>query len=239
MTHEELLLAMMLDDEVAAANSLLRKSIDLLRHMRWLAQDEYVVTVLLAAGMERLLKLTLAFVRVDVEGSSWPTTELKSYGHRIVDLDSACRALIKTRTEAVSTLERVDELARGLDRDLCIGAVLGIAQDFATGGRYFNLDHLGSPGGPRVSPRQRWQRLVDDLKAGLDQDAASTAPEIPDLGVVGVVTSTTGKVSHTLAATVAAWRHFYLTSWECGACGPRAQELGQQIAWPYPDSTSD
>lgn len=159
-SEQDLLLAIVLDDEVAATNALLRESIDRLRRMRWLAQDEYVLTALLAAGMERFLKLTLALYRVDVEGAPWPAAELKSYGHRIVDLDLQCRALIRNRLGTVDYGERLAQKVNALDEDWRLDAVLALAHDYASGGRYFNLDYLGTAEGTRRSPRQRWQRLV-------------------------------------------------------------------------------
>lgn len=240
LSHEDLLLAIVVDDEISATNSLLRSSIELTRDMRWLGQDEYVLTALLAAGMERMLKLTLAFIRVDTEGGAWPVAELKSHGHRIVDLDLTCRRLISQRLATAAFGDRLLEKLLALESDWRIEQVLAIAHDYASGGRYFNLDYLGTADGTRSSPRQRWQRLVDEIKMRwLDPEAILSPSEMPHVGSPGVISTAGGEVSRSLAASIEAWRDFYVTSWEYGLCGARAQQLGQQIAWPYPDSTAD
>lgn len=231
--------AMVIDDELAAADAFLRTAIRLTNRMNFLGRDEYVLTALLAAGMERMLKLTLGFIRVDVDCTEWPTAELKSLGHKIVDLDVRCRELIKERVgEAIDEAE-VAALATNLENDKYMPSVLALVQDYAQGGRYFNLDYLGQPNMPRASPRQQWGRLLAQVhQDGPHAGGPGYYPPSSSTALIGGISSA-GGINWRLTASIVAWRNYYLTTWEHGVCGDRAQRLAQEIAWISPDSTPD
>jgi hypothetical protein len=224
--------SIVIDDELAATDQFLRTAIRLVGSMNFLGRDEYVLTAILATGMEKLLKLTLGFIRTDVEGAVWPTQEFRTLGHRIVLLDEHCRALILNHREPISHAGQMHSLARSLDADPYIGPVLELAQDYAIGGRFYNLDYLGAPAeAHRTSPREQWQRLLGSVwEANLD--ANHWWADRTDFAHL----SATNARNKLLQQTLAGWREFYLTAWGLGFCGARAQHLAENITDANPNA---
>jgi hypothetical protein len=121
----------------------------------------YVLTAALATGMEKLLKFTFEFIRSDVEGVSWPSSEFRTFGHRITELDDACRELIRLHRGRSAFGTQLRDAWQPVADDPYDGHVLRLAQDYALGGRFYNLDYLNAPApAHRASPRQQWQSLL-------------------------------------------------------------------------------
>lgn len=227
----ELHVAVLVDDEVAATDQFLRTSIRLLGSMNFLGRDEYVLTAALAAGMEKLLKLTFGFIRTGVEGVPWPSREFRSFGHRIADLDGACRDLIRLHRGRTAYATQLEEAWQPVADDPYIGHVLRLAQDYALGGRFYNLDYLSAPPpAHRASPRQQWQSLLMLMwQENLDADHWwARRQSYADI-------SAKSARNRLLQQTVSGWRHYYLTAWGLGVCGERARYLAENITDANPN----
>lgn len=227
---DELHEAMIVDDELAATDQFLRTSIRLLGQLGFMGRDEYVVTTLLASGSEKLLKLTLGFIRSDVEFEPWPSKELVRHGHRIESLDQLTRRIIQSRRQVAVATHAVDDLYEALNRDPYIAKILALAGDYAAGGRFYNLDYLGRAGSDRPSPRERWQGIFNAVWADNLDEHHRWHPMVTFADI-----SATNARNRRLQESVALWREYYLTAWGQGICGPRARRLAEDLTDANPN----
>jgi hypothetical protein len=222
--------AMVIDDELAATDQFMLTSIRLLGRIGFLGRDEYVVTALLAAGAEKLLKLTIGFIRTDIERGPWPSTEITRFGHHIPLLDETARRLIRKYTSRASDPLALAGLQDRLGKDPYIGDILALVGDYAAGGRFYNLDYLGGPDETRRSPRMRWNEIFNTVWARHLDDQLQWG----EMSSYADVSATDAR-NRRLQASVSAWRDFYLTAWGHGICGRRAQVLAENITDANPD----
>lgn len=109
---------------------------------------------LMAAGLERLYKLTLGVMAVDRDGS-W--SDGKSFGHQISKMHPEVLAEIERRSAAKPYLQ---ELLCEVRDDRVLPAVIRCADSYGREGRYFYLDTLAGSPTRVVSPHDSW-RMVE------------------------------------------------------------------------------
>lgn len=118
--------------------------------------DRRIVALhLTAQGFERFLKLTRAQVHLSRDGALPSTEEVKRWGHRLlVLLDATVDELEQDQSFAARPAVRAD-----LDYLRCEARfrdLFAILDEFATGGRYHNLDVMLDGRSSSQSPLDRW-----------------------------------------------------------------------------------
>ena len=118
--------------------------------------DRRIVALhLTAQGFERFLKLTRAQVHLSRDSALPSTEEVKRWGHRLLALlDATVDELEQDESFAVRPAVRADlDYLRGEARFRDLFAIL---DEFATGGRYHNLDVMLDGRSASRSPLDRW-----------------------------------------------------------------------------------
>ena len=115
----------------------------------------YTAFFQLSIGMERAMKVILIAEYMAANALQRPTTTvLKAHGHKLVDLVAAMR-----RVAGDSAQHPYASLQSGsIEHD-----VLEHLSDFATGARYFNLDHSATPTQLDQDPLVRWNGILRRL----------------------------------------------------------------------------
>ena len=125
--------------------------------------DRRVVALhLTAQGFERFLKLTRAQVHLSRDGALPSTREVKHWGHRLLELlDATVDELEQDRSFSARPAIRSDlDFLRSDSRFRNLFAVL---DEFATGGRYHNLDVMLDGRSDARSPLDRWNEYEMNL----------------------------------------------------------------------------
>ena len=117
---------------------------------------------LTAQGFERFLKLTRAQIRLSRDGALPSTQEVKRWGHRLlVLLDATVDDLEQDGSFTTRPAVRAD--LHYLRREARFRDLFAILDEFATGGRYHNLDVLLDGRSDARSPLDRWNEYEMDL----------------------------------------------------------------------------
>ena len=104
-------------------------------------------------GLERLLKLSLILDHCIVN-KAFPThAQIKEYGHDVGTLYRAAKKVVERFHVEIPEAFRCDELDERL---------IELLADFATSGRYFNLDTL-TGGGKSADPLPEWGRILAEV----------------------------------------------------------------------------
>jgi hypothetical protein len=123
--------------EIEAASSLFRHGFAILAEYRFALRDAEPVFACLAAGVEKLLKLSFGLATID-DGNPWPTAAtMKNVGHRIVALDATVRGLLVQRRARSTAPGLIAELLERTDGHLGIGQMLGTLERYADQGRFY------------------------------------------------------------------------------------------------------
>jgi hypothetical protein len=102
-------------------------------------------------GLERLLKLSLILDHCIANKGALPThAQIKAYGHDIGTLYTAAKEVAERFHVEIPEAIQCDELDESL---------IELLADFATSGRYFNLDAL-TGGGKSADPLPEWGRIL-------------------------------------------------------------------------------
>lgn len=217
--------------EQDAAVSCLRYGWGVLSAYRFATNEVEPLFVLLATGVEKLLKLTYGLT-VQADTGAWPAQEVMStkkrggWGHRVADLDAECRKLLRTSASRATYPHYVTGRIDELDADPYVVPWLNALQRYGVNGRFYNLDHLADAAQREPSPRELWDDLYNSV--------AFADPEIDSL--IGVssdhydalVRRTTGR----LAGSLWLWWETYYRAWIQGACGPMAKQHSGALAPP-------
>ena len=125
--------------------------------------DRRIVALhLIAQGFERFLKLTRAQIRLSRQGSLPSTQQVKRWGHRLLALlDATIDELEQDQSFSVRPAIRSDlDYLRSEARFRDLFAIL---DEFATGGRYHNLDVMLDGQSTTQSPLDRWNAYEMDI----------------------------------------------------------------------------
>jgi hypothetical protein len=216
--------------EQDAAVSCLRRSWDVLADYRFAASEAEPLFVLLATGVEKLLKLTYGLT-LQADTGAWPSQEVMSarrngWGHRVAELDAECRRLIRAGMGRAVHAPYVTSLFDELDADPYVVPWLEALQRYAVNGRFYNFDHLADAGQPAPSPRQLWDELYNSVARSDPQFSQLLGKSQADWDVL--VRRTTGR----LADSLWRWWEAYYRAWIQGVCGPMAKQHSGTLAPP-------
>jgi hypothetical protein len=214
--------------EQEASVSCLRHGLNILLDYRFAANDAEPLLVLLATGVEKLLKLTYGLMK-ETETGVWPTRQQMGsggWGHDVARLDANCRTLIRSGASRAACPHYIIGLVDKLNADPYVNAWLATLTRYATAGRFFNLDHLADAQQPAPSPRQLWDELLREV-AGSDREPT------PPIGSSlidrdALVLRAIKRLTH----TVWLWWETYNRAWVQGICGSQAKRLSGLMAPP-------
>lgn len=213
--------------EVDGTAALLRHSLNLLRTFGCATHDAEPLLVCLAAGTEKLTKLTYGLAMAD-SGGQWPSQKVMrtEFGHDINRLDRVCRDLLAERTPMSSAPGYLATLLAEVEADPLIPLVLTTVTDYGQQGRFHNLDTLAEGPRPVPSPRQRWDET--------ERAVLSTRPDI--LARLGRSQEdwerARSDINEAIRTSVRAWWHLYWRGWITGAFGRRAQQWSATLDAP-------
>lgn len=188
-----------------------------------------VVLALLAAGAEKLLKLTLGLGTLETEGS-WPSVQVmrNDWGHRIAELDERVRALLRSRAQLSDARPFIHAVLDRTATDPIRAEVFGTLQSYAVDGRFAHLDTLAGSVTDIPSPRQRW----DALKSTLLQDR----PELlarwadPRADYQACLAELAGLLDEALQW----WQYALYRCWQHGLAGADARQWSGQLSIAEP-----
>jgi hypothetical protein len=145
---------------------------------------------LMAAGLERLYKLTLGVIAIDRDGS-W--SDSKRFGHQIEKMHPEVLDELEQRCSA-NPYHR--DLMRAVRDDQVLLAVIKCADAYGREGRYFYLDSLAGKEPRASSPHQAWRTVEATVLQHIDlAEPSSQAAESPaDTGRWRALTTTRGAV---------------------------------------------
>jgi hypothetical protein len=210
-----------LSDEVDAASSLFKHGFPILQEYKFATRDADPLFVCLAGGSEKLLKLTLGLHGLEVDGE-WPNSAvMRTYGHKIRDLDANVRRLIGGRVSHSTAPGYVRQLLGGVVQDPYIDRVLTTLERYAVRGRFYNLDYLGEQPQPEASPAQLWEELhqaITDLRPDLLAKLASADWE-----------RARREINRLIEASVRQWCELIARSWMTGVFGEQAKRWSFQL----------
>ena len=214
--------------EQDAAVSCLRHGWAVLADYRFAANEAEPLFVLLATGTEKLLKLTFGLITQASTGA-WPPQRVMStqgHGHKVAELDAACRQLIRAGADHATYRGYVTGLLDALDADPYVVPWLDALQRYATTGRFYNLDHLADAEQPKPSPRVLWDTLYSEVARADPDHGRLIGGSQTDWETL--VRRTTGR----LADSLWLWWETYYRAWIQGACGPTARQYSGALAPP-------
>lgn len=198
----------------------------------WQARTGQPALQMIATGVEKLAKMTLATMRETDTGSFPDQKDMRAFGHNV----GALVRTLATHTDQRATREQtyVLGLQRGLAADPCwppLVEALDTAAS-ATAGRYVHESALGG-----TAPKGRlvhaiWQELDDIAIAELGLLAALAGPGSRSALV---------KVRTRELATVVRWWHLVLRVWQHGLAGPIGRQFASEISLQWvrlPDELS-
>jgi hypothetical protein len=147
--------------ELEDAVALLKAGREHLGQMR--PSEAGVVLALLAAGSEKLLKLTLGLTDRDERGVWTTKKDMLRWSHQIAELDEHVLHRLDARAHRSAAEPYIKAVLARAAHDPIRRELFAALQAYAFSGRFAHLDQLAgsSPGTP--SPRERWDSLMSDL----------------------------------------------------------------------------
>ena len=227
MAHGEIPRFIVEMDELTATKQLLDHADLLLGDVRFIDRDSHIVTAVLAAGAEKMLKLSYGLLITHVEGS-WPGKAIKNYSHRIGDLDAECRRLLLAREGQATNPGAAIEAREAVAGDPWLSRILAIVHRYADAGRFFNLDFLSGVEHMEPSPLELWKQL--------DHDTWEASGALVPLSYRDDATFEANERRRAEAwqTSLRRWREFYYQSWVQNMCGPDARKYAFEIRGPLP-----
>lgn len=188
-----------------------------------------VVLSLLAAGAEKLLKLTLGLSALDTEGR-WPSVHVmrQRWGHRIAELDEQVRALLLERIHLSNAQPFIRALLGRTETDPIRAELFGTLQDYASAGRFAHLDTLAGSTPDVPSPRQRWDGLASELVLARPQLLAGLAGPQQDFDAC------LAELAGLLDESLRWWQYALYRCWQHGLAGAEARRWSAHLSIAEP-----
>lgn len=143
--------------ETQSTANLLRDGREALRTMTYASRGADTVFTLLALGVEKLLKLSVGLEGLEQSGA-WPGKRVRSFGHRIGDLDNEVRGLMRTNFGKAAQRGQVQGALERLDADRLWPLLKDGLDRYGREGRYHYLDWISDE--PKFdSPRGYWDSI--------------------------------------------------------------------------------
>ena len=158
-------------DELETSHKLIRSGFGCLQEIDMENDFYHLPHLLLASGLERLMKCYISLVFQGRNGSYPDMAFMKELGHDLVRLrDTICEAYY-----AGLSLPLVRQELTYITNDRVLNECLRILSLFGMFGRYYNLDVIaGSPRSP-IDPTEEWQALegsIEDIAPFLNEPEA-------------------------------------------------------------------
>ena len=164
---EEMQRQLFLNQELDIAAEIIRGGLSLLQVSRMFNQRYFPTLILLANGLERLLKIVLVLHTRNDESRWLSQKEHKAVGHDLKGLNLKVFERCFTAEHLKRPITHPDK--EFLDSDLLLKEILDIMSAFATKGRYAYLDGTADP------------------TLGYDPDSAENGPSIKNINISAVV----------------------------------------------------
>jgi hypothetical protein len=215
-----------LSREIDAASSLMRHGFAILAEYQFASRDTEPVFACLAAGGEKLLKLTLGLATV-ADGGGWPPkATMQNAGHKIVDLHGIVRGLIVEGQDQSTVPGLIAHLLEMTDGHPGIVQTLATLERYAVDGRFYNLDLLGGGSQGKASPQELWRELEPDIVEANPEMLEQLAGRERD--------QARHTMNRIIAWSLGMWCELMLRSWMTGVCGETAQQWSSQLDLGHP-----
>ncbi|SDL66135.1 hypothetical protein SAMN05216298_4683 [Glycomyces sambucus] len=154
--------------EMTSTRNLLAYGIRVVRTGAFVETTRDPILTMLSIGVEKLYKLTLGLIALDVN-QQWPSAAvMRDHGHKLGDMHQKVIAELRERTRSKS--QYVRGLLAEVEADPVVIPVIEALDMYGRRGRFYYLDQLGESPQP-VSPDEAWQRI--ELAALTDPDVAA------------------------------------------------------------------
>jgi hypothetical protein len=197
--------------ELSGITSVLNRADVMIKGYEIGERDAPSIIALLAAGVERLAKVTTLLA----------TGRPPPRSHRIVDLDEAARAHMRAAPQSAY----VRGLIAHVDVDPLVARLLHMLDVYADQGRYHHLDQVAGRPVADYAPITLWE----GLGAAITQANASVLSG-RNLLVADDVAAMQDDINLTLRRSLFAWREMYYRAWCNGLCGARVKQFSSEIA---------
>ena len=185
--------------------------------------DSGAVFVCLASGAEKLLKLSLGLLELEVSGS-WPSQQQMrtEWGHDLETMDRVARGKIYDRRHLSNAQAYLEGLLQTVETNPVLQQVLRVLGTYALAGRFHNLDALADEP-TRPTPRDLWQNLESQLV-------------LSDPGLLHQLFDAHGgqtarkTFNSILDEALADWQRLYVRAWQHAIFGKQAQRWSAQLA---------
>ena len=204
--------------EASGTAALLEQSLNLLGTFASNISRSEPFLACLAAGMEKLCKLTYLLSEFGETGK-FPTkqTMKDDFGHDIRGLDEACREIILRRIPGTPSERYVSGLLDQAEDNELLPLIIDAVTDYAKSGRFYNLDAIADAKPDRPSPVQLWERTERAIIEGRPHLYSGPA----DLTVP--MTEVVDEIRGSSALAIRQWWALYADAWNGGALGREAQ----------------
>ncbi len=149
-------------EETETAVMLLDEGIRIIEAHNGIRDRRIVGLLLTGQGFERFLKLTRAQIVLSRSGNFPSVATVKVWGHRLLDLLDATLDELANDDSFTARPAIRDDL-KSLRKDTRFRALFTILDEFATGGRYHNLDVLLDGRSMAHHPIRRWDEYEMEL----------------------------------------------------------------------------
>jgi hypothetical protein len=155
-------------EEMTSTRNLLAYGVRVVRTGAFVSTTRDPILTMLSIGVEKLYKLTLGLIALDVD-KQWPSAKvMQANGHKLGDMHQKVIAELRERTRSKSRYVR--GLLAKVDSDPVVIPVIEALDMYGRRGRFYYLDQLGESPQP-VSPDEAWQKI--ELAALTDPDVAA------------------------------------------------------------------
>ena len=203
--------------EVYAVKALLDAAEMDLERVRVLDDDLHPWLAVAAMGTERFVKLVLGFARLDQHGT-WPGPEIRNAGHKIVQTEATCRAILSAQVSRATHPKYIRQLLADVDADPWLVPLLGVLESFADEGRYEHLDGVAGRA-PKNTPKAKFETLEQDIAK-----TRTTFPSTPDEHLA--------HRNPTLRASLRRWRNLYAYAMAHNVIGVEGMRFGLEFRVP-------
>ncbi|MGH2544704.1 MAG: hypothetical protein ACRDIB_18080 [Ardenticatenaceae bacterium] len=204
------------DGEAASSIALMGHGLRVLMGPSWMVDEAAVVLTCLAAGTERLLKLTVGHMAL-ADGEEWPGDQIRQYGHHIARLRGDVDALLVTHMRRATGSKYIDSLLTDIAQDRYLDGIFYALDRWADkDGRYRNLDILAGKHADTESAQQLWEQV--------ESTALADHPELLTQLGGGDARSAATTLRRHVAFSLLRWWHSYYRAWQHGVCGAQGRQ---------------
>ncbi|MBA3618009.1 MAG: hypothetical protein H0W56_00125 [Acidothermales bacterium] len=184
--------------EMTSTRNLLAYGIRVIRTGAFVDTTRDPILTMLSIGVEKLYKLTLGLAALD-RYQAWPTTaEMKSRGHKLVEMHEAVIGELRARTADKSVYVR--SLLAEVEEDRVVRPLIEALDLYGCAGRFYYLDLLGEDQQQWASPDESWQKI--ETAALTNSKVAAYAAYAADVGDNEAWAEFRGAVNERVAAAI-------------------------------------